>query len=126
MSEEMRVGDRYVRGEDKITITAVDGTTADYTVLAENGTSWSSRCSVPPPKDWRKAGSGPPEPTPLCMYCEVEEVEPGMLFCLECADIVVAQWAGLPFGEIADRVAALKVARAIDERDDEERERGRA
>jgi hypothetical protein len=129
MSHEVRVGDRYVHGDSKITITGVEVAKygdryARYSVLHDNGTTWAGRCEIPVPERWVKAGSGP-KVVVLCLLCETEDTEPGMDFCLDCADKLTEQWAGLDAEEIKDRVVALHLAREIDERDDANRERTR-
>jgi hypothetical protein len=129
MSDEVRVGDRYVHGDSKITITGIEVGKykvryARYSVLHDNGTTWESRCEIPVPEAWTKAGTGPKVKV-LCLLCDTEDVEPGMDFCLGCADKLAEQWAGLSAAEIQDRVAALHLAREIDERDDANRERAK-
>jgi hypothetical protein len=129
MTDEVRIGDRYIHGDSKITITGMEigkygVMNARYSVLHDNGTTWESRCSLPVPKRWTKAGSGP-KVVVLCLLCETAEPEPGMDFCLGCADKLTEQWAGLSAEEIQERVVALHLAREIDERDDETRERTR-
>jgi hypothetical protein len=101
MSDEVRVGDRYIDGEDKITITAVDADRIMYSVMHVGSTEvWTSDSPLPLPLTWTKAGSGP-KVVLVCINHPLREREPGTLYCPECVDQYAADWAVLAPAEAA-------------------------
>lgn len=111
MAREVRVGDRYVNGGDKITITRVDGSEVTYAVLQEGeSSSWTIRTATPLPPAWRFVASAPPAPL-LCPLCQDEEPEPGLLFCFSCATTHAVQCAGMTAEQVKDAVPLLQQRR---------------
>lgn len=105
-SEDVRVGDRYVWMDRKITISRIDDEVVDFEVLTDDGKSWSSKTGLPLPHQWIKAGSGP-VPQLYCLNHPLREVEPGQFFCPECVDQYAANWAGLPSSEVQEAMATM-------------------
>lgn len=93
----VRVGDRYVRGEDKITITDIDGADVEVSILTGGSkTVWTAHNTLPLPTTWEKVGSAP-EPTVRCAVCVTAEAEPGLLLCFECINTQAGSgnWANI-------------------------------
>jgi hypothetical protein len=108
--EPVRVGDRYERSDGaKVTITGVELHRADYSVLTEEGTIWSSHTPLPVPETWTKIASGPvpPEEKTWCVTHPLREAEPGQIFCPDCIDQVAGSWSKYAPDEAADLVEHL-------------------
>src|SRR3954469_3375525 len=84
---EVRVGDRYLHGTGRVTVTAVDGDHISVSVIdGETGKGWTDRLPLPLLSGWVKVGSGP-RTAVMCLACDKAEAEPGMLLCFECTTI---------------------------------------
>jgi hypothetical protein len=108
--EPVRVGDRYVREDGgKVTITAVELYAADFSVLTEEGTIWSSRIPLPVPEGWTKVGSGavPPEEKQWCVTHPLREAEPGQMYCPDCIDQGAIAWSIYTEAEAQEMAASL-------------------
>lgn len=119
MPDEVRVGDAYLHGEDKVTISEVDTERgiAVARVMKADGIVWGMHVPLPLPASWTKVASGPkpiPEPQ-MCLAHPLREVEPGTFYCYECVDALAAVWAGYT-AEEAQRLAAklLREQRALE------------
>jgi hypothetical protein len=117
VAEPIRVGDRYLRGDDEhITITAVDvisGEVTYSTLRPGYRTGWVKSGTLPLPDAWVKTGSGPIPKDELCLACEKYPHEAGQYFCTDCLLTQAANWAGLDAAEVAERVEALKIIQGM-------------
>ncbi len=106
-SDEVRVGDRYVDGDRRITITQIEDGRACYSVLrTDTAAVWSAWASIPVPAGWVKVGSASPRPR-MCMNHPLLEAEPGLFYCPDCVDQMAAGWAGLSPDEAKEKTTAL-------------------
>jgi hypothetical protein len=108
--DEVRVGNRYIDGDRRITITEIEDGRACYSVLrSDTGAIWSAWASIPVPDSWVKVGTGPLvlDPVPMCIHHPLREAEAGTLFCPECVDQLATGWAGLSPDEAKEKTTAL-------------------
>jgi hypothetical protein len=115
---EVRVGDRYLHADIRITITHVDTDPTRIRYSAMNPDTkavWESRVGEIP-SSWVFVGSEP-VPALSCLGCHQDEAEPGTIYCFDCAVIYADSWAGV-HKEDAKRMVRLMI-------DDDEKERAR-
>jgi hypothetical protein len=112
MSDETRIGDRYVTGErneQHVTITAVDveRRIVSYAALnSETKSRWDSKTSLPVPPKWTKTGSGP-VPVPQCVICKDRPAEPGLIYCPDCVEAEAEVWATFTPKQAQDKTTRL-------------------
>ena len=106
---DVRVGDRYIRGDERMTVTGVNGAVIEGTVLTggvgPRGGSWALTYALPL-SGWTRVGRGP-EVVEMCINHPLRERELATLYCPECVDQKAASWAGLTPGHAEAMYAAL-------------------
>lgn len=104
----VRVGDRYVAGDLRITITHVDRDPMQirYAVLNRvTEAEWQSRTGAIPAA-WEKVYSAP-RPVTKCVECQQADAEPGQLYCWDCAVDHAGEWAGLSDVDATAKMVSL-------------------
>jgi hypothetical protein len=105
---DVRVGDRYIRGIEKMTVTKIDLALVIGTVMTGVGASatmWEMTYALPL-TGWTRVGRGP-EVVEMCVNHPLREREVGTMYCPECVDQQAANWASLTPGHAEALYTAL-------------------
>jgi hypothetical protein len=109
MHRHVVVGDRFIRGSERITVSKIEGACIHVQVMtgtAPGSPVWTSVYALPLDDTWVKVGSGPAEKCPTCLQ---EDLEPGEMLCWTCAGKYAEGFAGAPGIGTAARVAVLRI-----------------
>jgi hypothetical protein len=106
---DVRVGDRYIRGDERMTVSRIDGAVIEGTVMTGVGPSgavWTMTYALPLDAKWTRVGRGP-EIVKTCINHPLREREVGTMLCPECVDQHAASWSGLSPGHAEALYASL-------------------
>jgi hypothetical protein len=109
VTDDVRVGDRYIRGIEKMTVTKVDRAVIECSMMTGSGasaTGWKMTFALPLNDSWTRVGRGP-EIVEMCINHPLREREMGTMYCPECIDQHAASWAGLTPGHAEALYARL-------------------